>query len=114
MQFPRFVFRVPGPEQCQGGTYAHKLVSDQDEYGEHLADGWHGTLPEAQAPAPVIVDTPAALPVELAKLDEVPADDAPPTSEELRAKAIELGIKVHHRANDATVLAAITAKLGEV
>ncbi len=103
MDFPRLMFRSPGPEQCQGGTYSHKLVKDEEEFAAGLADGFHGTLPEALAPAPVIVT---------AKLAE-PDDNAPPTSAELRAKAIELGIKVHHKASDATVLAAITAKLAE-
>jgi hypothetical protein len=103
MEFPRLMFRAPGAQQCQGGSYDHKLVQDEEEFSAGLSDGYHGTLPEALAPAPVIIT---------AKLAE-PDDNALPTSDELRAKAAELGIKVHHKANDATVLAAITAKLAE-
>lgn len=106
MKFPRLMFRSPGPEQCLGGTYAHKLAQDSDEYAAQLQEGWHGTLPEALAPAPVIV------PVVVPKEPE-PAVDAPPTSEEIRRKAQELGLKVHHKASDATVLAMVTARLAE-
>jgi hypothetical protein len=44
------MYRSPGPAQCQGGTYAHVLVIDQDHFYEQLAAGWHATLPDALAP----------------------------------------------------------------
>lgn len=111
MKFPRLVFRCPGKEACQGGTYDHALVSNLDEYGDRLADGWHGTLPEALAPAPVIITAKPADSVIVPP--EPPADTVAPTSEEIRRKASELGLKVHHKASDATVLAMVTAELAK-
>lgn len=107
MDFPRLMYRAPGPEQCQGGTYAQKLVRDEEEFDDALQDGYHGTLPEALAPAPFDDGGP----IVTAKLAE--ADNAPPTSEELRAKAAELGIAVRKNATDESIMAAVTAKLAE-
>lgn len=103
MDFPRLMFRTPGPEQCQGGTYAQKLVRDEEEFSQGLQEGFHGTLPEALAPAPVIIPVVA----------HVVADDdnAPPTSEELRAKAKELGLVFKRSATDEEIGKLITAKL---
>jgi len=103
MKFPRLMFRAPGPEQCQGGSYTHKLVQDSEEFSAALQDGFHGTLPEALAPAPVIIT---------AKLAEAD-DNAPPTGEELRAKAKELGLVFKRNATDEEIGKLITAKLAE-
>lgn len=103
MDFPRLMFRSPGPEQCQGGSFAHKLVRDEVEFNAGLQDGFYGTLPEALAPAPVIITAKLAEPV----LD----DNAPPTSEELRAKAKELGLVFKRNATDEEIGKLITAKL---
>lgn len=75
--FPRLVFRSPGPHQCQGGTYAYASVADQEQFGAHVADGWHATLPEALVPP---------TPKGITPLDE------PPTRDELKRKAVELGL----------------------
>lgn len=103
MDFPRFMFRAPGPEQCQGGTYAQKLVQDEKEFSQGLQDGYYSTLPEALAPEPAMI---------AAKL----ADDnnAPPTSEELRTKARELGLVFRSNATDESLAKLIAAKLAEV
>lgn len=103
MDFPRLMYRAPGPEQCQGGTYAQKLVHDEEQFSEGLKDGYHGTLPEALAPVPVIIAT---------KLAE-PDDNAPPTSEELRAKAKELGLVFKRNATDEEIGKLIATKLAE-
>lgn len=103
MDFPRLMFRSPGPDQCQGGSYAHKLVHNEEQFNAALNDGYHGTIPEALAPAPVIIT---------AKLAE-PDDNAPPTSEELRAKAKELGLVFKRNATDEEIGKLITAKLAE-
>ncbi len=47
MDFPRFVFTSPGPQQCQGGTYGQELVQDQVEYDAAIKAGFCATLPEA-------------------------------------------------------------------
>lgn len=103
MDFPRLMFRSPGPEQCQGGSYTHKLVHDEEQFSAALQDGFHGTLPEALAPAPVII---------AAKLAE-PDDNAPPTGDELRAKAKELGLMFKRNATDEEIGKLIAAKLAE-
>lgn len=103
MEFPRLMFRSPGPEQCQGGSYSHKLVHDEEQFSEGLKDGFYGTLPEALAPAPVIISV---------KLAE-PDDNAPPTSDELRAKAKELGLVFKRNATDDEIGKLISAKLAE-
>ncbi|MES2352080.1 MAG: hypothetical protein V4641_31310 [Pseudomonadota bacterium] len=103
MDFPRLMFRSPGPEQCQGGTYAQKLVQDEEQFSAGLQEGFHGTLPEALAPAPVIIAT---------KLAE-PDENAPPTSEELRAKAKELGLVFKRNATDEEIGKLIATKLAE-
>lgn len=102
MDFPRLMFRSPGLDQCQGGTYAYTLVQDEEEYCQGLQDGLHGTLPEALEPAPVII---------AATLAE--DDNAPPTSEELRVKAKELGLTFKRNATDEDIGNLIAAKLAE-
>lgn len=103
MQFPRLVFRSPGPEQCQGGTYAHACVRNQDELDNRLADGWHATLPEALQPKPV--------PVSIAA--DTSALDVSATSDDIRRKAIAPGLKVRANASDESILAAVKVKLIE-
>lgn len=46
-EFPRLVFRSPGPAQCQGGSYTHNLVVDEGSFIDALANGWYASLPEA-------------------------------------------------------------------
>jgi len=94
--FPRLVFRSPGSHQCQGGTYAYASMADQNEFDAHLADGWHATLPDALAP-------PA--PKEIAPLD------APPTRDELKRKAAELGLIYAPNITDAKLANMIDAAL---
>lgn len=103
MDFPRLMFRAQGPHQCLGGTYTDKLVQDEEQFSAGLQEGFHGTLPEAMAPAPVII---------AAKLAE-PDDNAPPTAAELRAKAKELGIVFKRNATDDEIGKLIADKLAE-
>lgn len=48
MDFPRFVFYVPGPRQHQGFTYDHYLVEDQEEYKLALEEGFSETVADAR------------------------------------------------------------------
>jgi hypothetical protein len=47
VDFPRLVFRSPGLNKCNGGTYGHVLVNDDAEYRAALAAGYHHTVPDA-------------------------------------------------------------------
>jgi hypothetical protein len=97
MEFPRLVYRCPGPFPRAGGTYGTKPVNTEAEFDSAVADGWFDTLPDAiegKPPVPV-----------------VPADDAPPTRDELEAKARELGIKFDGRTTDKKLSAAIDEPL---
>lgn len=47
MDFPRLVFKSPGPFKCNGGTYGHVPVENDQEYGAALSAGYHTTVPEA-------------------------------------------------------------------
>lgn len=47
MDFPRLVFKSPGPFYCNGGTYGHVPVKDDAEFRAACAAGYHPTVPEA-------------------------------------------------------------------
>jgi len=97
MEFPRLVYKCPGPYARQGGTYDHAVVNDANEHASQIGAGWFNTLPEA---------------IE-GKEDsqEVPADDAAPTRAELEEKAKSLDIAFDGRTSDAKLLAKITEAL---
>lgn len=98
MDFPALVYRCPGPHVGpKGTTYGAELVKDETESAAALSAGWFATLPEA---VEAFLSPPT-----------VPADDAPPTREELEAKAAELGVKVDKRWGDKRLLDAIEAAL---
>lgn len=99
MDFPRLVYRCPGPWQCPGGTYEALAVQDEADLAASVKAGWFATLPEAIAGESQDV--------------EESNDDAPPTRAELEQKARELGIKFDGRTSDKKLLANITAALGE-
>ncbi len=97
MEFPRLVYKCPGPHARQGGTYDHAVVNDADEHASQIGAGWFNTLPEAIEGKPVT--------------QEVPADDAAPTRAELEEKAKSLNIAFDGRTSDAKLLAKITEAL---
>jgi|ADurb_Ile_03_Slu_FD_contig_21_3005239_length_548_multi_3_in_0_out_0_1 hypothetical protein len=51
MEFPRLVFKSPGPYYCNGGTYGHVPVENMTEYSAALAAGYSPTVPDALAAA---------------------------------------------------------------
>lgn len=95
MNFPRYLFRDGGPFQREGGTYNSLLAQDEDQVSEALGNGWFMTLPEA-------VEAPKAPPLK---------EDAPPSRQELEAKAGELGLSWPKGTRDKTLLAMIESKL---
>ena len=52
MEFPRFVYRAPGPCKYSGGArYGFVVVNSVEEYDAHLAQDYHATPREAIAAA---------------------------------------------------------------
>jgi hypothetical protein len=100
MEFPALVYRCPGTNPRPGGTYSYRQIADDDELTEALADGWFATLPEA-------IDGKST------QADEPVSDDAPPTREELEAKATELQIRFDGRTSDKALRDRIAAALEE-
>lgn len=72
---------------------------------KRVAEGWSTSKADALAPKPAQSPVPVAAAPSPA-LDDLPVtvdDNAPPTREELEAKAAELGIKVDKRWSDKTL-----------
>ncbi len=100
--FSEIVYRGHGPHQRKGGGFSTLGVYSEKALEQALADGWFRTLPEAIDAYDAKKATPKS---------PVPADDAAPTRAEIEAKCAELGIKVHHKNTDATLLARIDEAL---
>lgn len=107
------VYRVPG--QHFAGKHASGVDVTYDYRESHDGDppaGWHATLEEAVAarfaPAPV-----AAPPVAEESVTPAaePADDLPPTREELEAQAAKYGVKIDRRWSDRRIMQAIADHL---
>ena len=101
MRFPTIVYKCPGPHWGPPSTtYQHLGVADQAALDMALGDGWFATLPEAVEaflnPAPVRV-------VAAVDEDQTFADEAPPTRDEMLAKAAEIGLTVDKRWSDRTL-----------
>lgn len=94
------VYKDKGPHQRAGGTYDYKLVTSGQELDDAFKDGWYASLPEA-------IDGKTTLP----EIEAPEEDNAPPTREELEAKAIELGIKFDGRTGDKKLSDLIAAKV---
>jgi hypothetical protein len=98
MSFPTIVYRCPGPHWGPPGTtYQSSGVADQAALDKALSEGWYATLVEAVEaflnPAPARV----------AIVSEPLEDDAPPTRDEMMAKAAEIGLAVDRRWSDKTL-----------
>jgi len=95
IRLPTIVYRAGGKGRhfSKWGPWSSKGVNTLEEYSQALADGWHPTQAEAfglvkPAPAPVVE------PIE---------DNAPPTRDEMLAKAAEIGLAVDRRWSDKTL-----------
>jgi len=92
------VYRCPGTHEGPVISWSSQLVQSDAALAAALAAGWHRTLPEAYAAhaAPTRI---------LAAVDEDQTydDEAPPTREEMIAKAAELGMAVDKRWSDKTL-----------
>jgi hypothetical protein len=77
--FPRMIYKVGGPHEIHGGLFHYRTVHDDEELAAALDSGWSMTTHEAEA---VSEKPPVEIPM-----------DAPPTRDELKRKAKELGIE---------------------
>ena len=93
--YPRMIYKDAGPHEMHGGFFHTAIVDDDAELALALADGWHLTTDEARAPKAV----------------EVPSDDAPPTRDELKRKATELGIEYPPNIPTDKLAALVSAKV---
>lgn len=92
MDFPRLVFKCPGPHAYAGGTYDHKLVKSIDQFDAANSEGWFATLPEAIEGKVSGQDEAAPKAAHADPAPEAATDDAPPTRAEMKQKAQELGL----------------------
>lgn len=88
LKFPRLVFRG----HSDGKNFDHYLVEDQEGYDAQLADGWHGTVPEALAVIGTGSSGRGDAPASASGGNNGGNDNSPPTRAELEAKAKELNI----------------------
>jgi hypothetical protein len=100
MEFPSLVYKAEGKYIRPRGTYDFVGVNSQEELDGKLKEGWFESLEAAiegktAAPAPVL------------------DDNAPPTREELEAKATELGIKFDGRYSDKKIAQMIDEALAK-
>ena len=84
--FPRWVFR-------SGET---KLAESLADYDQAMQNGWFGTVGESTENKAISSEVPLSSP----EAHEVDAGEAPPTREELEAKAGELGIEFSPKIGD--------------
>lgn len=104
MNYPRNVYKSPGSHNCQGGSFDFMSVNDEEEHEIAIIDGWHDSIPDA-------LERKKSAPV--AKTAHVVEDDnAPPTRNEMIAKAKELGIKIDGRWSDERLMQEIDSKMG--
>lgn len=93
--FPRMLYKAGGPEEIHGGRFHTQIVNDQDEQDAALADGWHVTTSEAKKSA-----------ASQGGADTGGTDqdhDAPPTRDEMKAKATEMGLTFKHNISNAAL-----------
>ena len=106
-EFPALVYKSEGKYVRPNGTYDFTGVVDAEDLAKKLSEGWYPSIEAA-----VAGKKPAQKPVEPVS-GPVLDDDAPPTREELEAKAAELGIKVDGRHSDKKIAQLIDEALAK-
>jgi hypothetical protein len=95
--FPTIVYKCPGDRfGPPHTTYQSIGVTDQKAFDKALTDGWYATLVEA-------VDAYLKPAPERVAIVSEPAEDAPPTRDEMLTKAAEIGLTVDKRWSDKTL-----------
>jgi hypothetical protein len=105
--FPRMVYQAGGTGEIHGGRFATHIVNDQDELDAALADGWHLSTPEAKAAAEKLSSGGAGA------NQANPDDNAPPTRDELKAKATDLGLTFAGNISTEKLAALVDAALAD-
>lgn len=123
--YPKMVFKCPGVHSLAGGkSYDHELVHSDEEAREAAKQGWFLTVPEALNGVATLIpaaveEVPLNLDAEIFEEDkslenlDTENSDAPPTRDELEAKATELGIKFSKKTTYDQLSAAITVELAK-
>jgi hypothetical protein len=103
---PTIVYRCPGPFAGSSGTTYNSLgVHTHDAYDKAISEGWSATMPEA-IEAYLTPPEPARV-VAVADEGQTFPDEAPPTRDEMLAKAAEIGLAVDKRWSDKTLASKI-------
>ena len=79
LELPALMYKDVGSQPRAGGTYSYLLVSTPEDWVDGIASGWYETLPDA-----IVANALPAMDID---------DVSPPTMDELKTKATELGIK---------------------
>lgn len=98
-EYPKMLYRAGGTEEIHGHQLATITVHDEDEERMALADGWHLTSTEA-------VDADKT-----ARAGGTSDDNGPPTRDELKAKAAELGLTYKHNISNAALAELVATAL---
>lgn len=101
-QYPRMLFKSPGPHEFHGGKFDYLIVVDEEEANDALAAGWSLSTDAAKAAN----EKPKAEPAQV-------ADDAAPTRDELKQKADELGLEYPKNIPTEKLAEMVEAKLAE-
>lgn len=111
--YPRFVYKSPGNSNCQGGTYDHKAVEDEEDHAEALTQGWSDSVPEALAAVKNIKKAPNSpdAGAGAGKSNNPKPDNAPPTRAEMEEQARKLGISFQPNISDKKLLERIELKM---
>lgn len=92
------LYQFPGPHEIHGARFDYIIVDD-DQIEATLAAGWYLTTPEAKAAHQAA--------------QQVAVDDAPPTRDEMKRKADDLGLTYAGNISNAALAALIEAVLAE-
>lgn len=98
MNLQTMLYKAPGPHEIHGGRFDYTIVNDED-IEKALAAGWNLTTTEAKA-------------AHEAALQQA-ADSAPPTRDELKQKAAEMGLSFAGNISNEKLAALIEAALAE-
>ncbi len=111
--FPTIVYKEFGTYQRPGGTFSYAPAKNQEEFDILLSAGWFATLQEAVDGKSKVTEVIDGENQKTVPGEEV-SEDTLPTRQEIETKCKELGIKVHGRSKDETLLKKIEEKLSEL
>lgn len=108
-EFPRMLYRAGGTEEIHGGKFSTLTVRDAGEQADALTKGWHLTTPEAVDAEKDAVKAAGSG----STGDTSTADNAPPTRDEMKAKATEMGLEFAGNISNANLAALIADALAK-